>query len=88
MFFNWVGPRSWTERSSLPLTCQKACSERQIAPGLAMLSSRAAMLTPSPSKCVFFCRVLVPIVLLFHATPGYETYKGLGWFGVIQAGAG
>lgn len=24
----------------------------------------------------------------FHATPGYETYKGLGWYGVIQAGAG
>jgi hypothetical protein len=23
----------------------------------------------------------------FHATPGYETYKGLGWYGVIQAGA-
>ncbi|HXQ09202.1 MAG TPA: methyl-accepting chemotaxis protein, partial [Bradyrhizobium sp.] len=19
----------------------------------------------------------------FHVTPGYETYKGLGWFGVI-----
>ncbi len=19
----------------------------------------------------------------FHATPGYETYKGLGWYGVI-----
>ena len=23
----------------------------------------------------------------FHATPGYETYKGLGWYGVIQGGA-
>ena len=20
----------------------------------------------------------------FHATPGYETYKGLGWYGVIK----
>jgi hypothetical protein len=27
-------------------------------------------------------------LVAFHATPGYETYKGLGWFGVIQAGAG
>jgi C4-dicarboxylate-specific signal transduction histidine kinase len=27
-------------------------------------------------------------LLAFHATPGYETYKGLGWFGVIQGGAG
>ena len=27
-------------------------------------------------------------LIAFHATPGYETYKGLGWFGVIQAGAG
>ena len=23
----------------------------------------------------------------FHATPGYETYKGLGWYGVIVRGA-
>jgi hypothetical protein len=27
-------------------------------------------------------------MVAFHATPGYETYKGLGWFGVIIAGAG
>ena len=20
----------------------------------------------------------------FHATPGYETYRGLGWYGVIK----
>jgi hypothetical protein len=24
----------------------------------------------------------------YHATPGYETYKGLGWFGVIQCATG
>ncbi|WP_024509738.1 methyl-accepting chemotaxis protein [Bradyrhizobium sp. ARR65] len=27
-------------------------------------------------------------LVAFHATPGYETYKGLGWFGVIISGAG
>jgi len=27
-------------------------------------------------------------MIAFHATPGYETYKGLGWFGVILAAAG
>jgi len=27
-------------------------------------------------------------MIAFHATPGYETYKGLGWFGVILGGAG
>jgi hypothetical protein len=27
-------------------------------------------------------------LVAFHATPGYETYKGLGWFGVIVAAAG
>ena len=27
-------------------------------------------------------------LVAFHATPGYETYKGLGWFGVIQCAAG
>lgn len=24
----------------------------------------------------------------FHLTPGYETYRGLGWYGVIQQRAG
>ena len=27
------------------------------------------------------------MLVAFHATPGYETYKGLGWFGVIISGA-
>lgn len=27
-------------------------------------------------------------MIAFHATPGYETYKGLGWFGVILTAAG
>jgi hypothetical protein len=26
-------------------------------------------------------------LVAFHATPGYETYKGLGWYGVIARGA-
>ena len=26
-------------------------------------------------------------MIAFHATPGYETYKGLGWFGVILTAA-
>ncbi|RAI41234.1 methyl-accepting chemotaxis protein [Rhodoplanes roseus] len=27
-------------------------------------------------------------LVAFHATPGYETYKGLGWYGVIVRAAG
>jgi C4-dicarboxylate-specific signal transduction histidine kinase len=27
-------------------------------------------------------------LVAFHATPGYETYKGLGWFGVITGATG
>jgi hypothetical protein len=27
------------------------------------------------------------VLVAFHATPGYETYKGLGWYGVILCGA-
>jgi hypothetical protein len=27
-------------------------------------------------------------LVAFHATPGYETYKGLGWYGVITTAAG
>jgi hypothetical protein len=27
-------------------------------------------------------------LIAYHATPGYETYKGLGWFGMIQCAAG
>ena len=23
-------------------------------------------------------------IVAFHATPGYETYRGLGWYGVIK----
>ena len=26
-------------------------------------------------------------LVAFHATPGYETYKGLGWYGVILSAA-
>ena len=26
-------------------------------------------------------------LVAFHATPGYETYRGLGWYGVIVCGA-
>jgi hypothetical protein len=26
-------------------------------------------------------------MVAFHATPGYETYRGLGWYGVIICGA-
>lgn len=26
-------------------------------------------------------------LIAFHATPGYETYRGLGWYGVIVSGA-
>ncbi|MDB5502431.1 MAG: chemotaxis protein, partial [Tardiphaga sp.] len=26
-------------------------------------------------------------LVAFHATPGYETYKGLGWYGVIVRSA-
>jgi hypothetical protein len=26
-------------------------------------------------------------LVAFHATPGYETYKGLGWYGVILCAA-
>jgi hypothetical protein len=27
-------------------------------------------------------------LIAFHATPGYETYRGLGWYGVIVQNAG
>jgi len=27
------------------------------------------------------------MLVAFHATPGYETYRGLGWYGVIVCGA-
>jgi hypothetical protein len=26
-------------------------------------------------------------LVAFHATPGYETYRGLGWYGVILSSA-
>src|SRR5208337_1471144 len=50
MFLSWVGPRSLIVRSSLALTCQYACSERQMPPGSQTPSRRAAILTPSPMR--------------------------------------
>ena len=37
MFFSRMAPRSTAVVSSRPLTCQKACSDRQILPGLQSL---------------------------------------------------
>jgi hypothetical protein len=33
-----------------------------------------------------FYQVRSGALIAFHATPGYETYKGLGWYGVILSG--
>ncbi len=50
MFLRRVEPKSLTARSSRDLTCQYACSDRQMVPGAAMPSNRAAILTPSPIR--------------------------------------
>ena len=64
MFLSSVGPRSLTARSSRDLTCQYACSDSQMAPGLAIPSNCAAMHRPShalhslPSGATFTPRVV------------------------------
>src|SRR5271166_4904102 len=50
MFLSRTSPLSLTVRSSLALTWRKASSDKQIAPGCAMPSNRAAILTPSPIR--------------------------------------
>jgi len=37
-------------------------------------------------RCSGFYQDRSGALTAFHATPGYETYKGLGWFGVILGG--
>src|ERR1700730_15547844 len=48
--------------------------------GQGLLTERVP-LTPSGRKGVF--KHASGLQIAFHQTPGYETYKGLGWFGVI-----
>src|SRR5271166_3074382 len=50
MFLRLCSPRSTNSSFSLSRTCSKAAFERQIPPGLAMPSSRAAIFTPSPIR--------------------------------------
>ncbi len=50
MFLSRMGPRSLTVIFERAFTSRKASSERQIAPGFAIPSNRAAILTPSPFK--------------------------------------
>ena len=50
MFLSAFSPRSTNASFTLSRTCRQASSERQIAPGSAIPSNRAAMLTPSPRR--------------------------------------
>jgi hypothetical protein len=53
--------------------------------GQGLLTERVQLAQQSTAQSGFYedCSGLVA----YHATPGYETYKGLGWFGVIQCAA-
>lgn len=51
--------------------------------GQGMLSERISLALGSERSG--FYRDRSGALVAFHATPGYETYKGLGWFGVILA---
>ena len=48
MFLSAFSPRSWNCPSTFPSTCRYASSERQMPPGSASASSRAAIFSPSP----------------------------------------
>src|SRR5271166_3122413 len=50
MFFSRCSPRSTKGSAILSRTCRQASSDRQIAPGAQIPSSRAAILTPSPIR--------------------------------------
>jgi hypothetical protein len=54
--------------------------------GQGLLSERVPLKLEGQRSGV--CRDASGRMIAFHATPGYETYKGLGWFGVIVAAPG
>lgn len=54
--------------------------------GQGILSERVS-LNVNDQRCGFYQDRSGGLVA-FHATPGYETYKGLGWYGVITSAAG
>jgi hypothetical protein len=54
--------------------------------GQGLLTERVSL--PLEGRRAGFSQDRSGALVAFHATPGYETYKGLGWFGVIQSGAG
>jgi len=54
--------------------------------GQGLLSERVTL--SLEGRCSGFYHDRSGVLVSFHATPGYETYKGLGWFGVILAAAG
>jgi hypothetical protein len=65
-----------------------------------LVDSNFRVIAASDGQCLLTERISLPLegrrsgfsqdrsgaMVAFHATPGYETYKGLGWFGVIQGG--
>ena len=54
--------------------------------GQGLLTERVSL--PLEGRRFGFSQDRSGALIAFHATPGYETYKGLGWFGVIQGGSG
>ena len=55
--------------------------------GKGMLTERVSIFRLRPQRCGFY-QDRSGALVAFHATPGYETYKGLGWYGVILASGG
>ena len=55
----------------------------QVQGGQGILTERVP-LSLGGKRCGFY-QDRSGMLVAFHATPGYETYKGLGWYGVILA---
>ncbi|QUS41898.1 methyl-accepting chemotaxis protein [Tardiphaga alba] len=53
--------------------------------GQGLLSERLTLALNGPRNGFYHDRS--GSLIAFHATPGYETYKGLGWYGVIIRGS-
>ena len=74
-----IEPEDRDRTTVMPVDGQQriiACSD-----GTSTLNKRFALETGGQSSGYYGTRE-GPMVA-FHATPGYETYKGLGWYGVI-----
>ncbi len=81
------GVRVGTDENARALLVDSNCRVIAASDGAGLLTEHIAL--RRDGKAQGFYRDVAGTLVAFHMTPGYETYRGLGWYGVIvQPGTG